>query len=160
LSVVVKPVEHNKRDGSSTRSKDLFLATELTMNFLDIFHRPLLGYRLLAWSVSILMLCHGVSKLMHGADFIGGMLQQLGLPGFLAYGVYLGEVVAPVLVLLGIAVRPAAFVMAGNMVVAVALAHMPQLATMNPKTGGYALELQALYFFGALAIALMTPTKR
>ena len=46
--------------------------------------------------------------------------------------------------------------MAFNMVVAVALAHAAQISTLG-KSGGWALELQGLYFFGSLAIALMAP---
>jgi len=123
----------------------------------DLLYRPQLGYRLLAWSVAGLLLFHGVAKLMHGLTPIEGMLSAAGLPGVIAYGVVLGEVIAPLLVLTGFLVAPAALVMAGNMVVAVALAHGPQLLTLNPKTGAYALELQALYFFGSLAIAFLAP---
>jgi putative oxidoreductase len=41
-----------------------------------------------------------------------------------------------------------------NMIVAVALAHIPQFFTMS-KTGGWALELQGFYFFTAVAVALL-----
>lgn len=120
-------------------------------------HNPHLGYRLLAWTVAGLMLFHGVAKLMHGVDGIAGMLTAMGLPGFLAYGVYIGEVIAPALVLSGFFVAPAALVMAVNMLVAVALAHASQVLTVNAKTGGYALELQLLFFVGSLVIAMLAP---
>jgi putative oxidoreductase len=103
------------------------------------------------------MLLHGVSKLGTGVGGIQGMLANAGLPGVLAYGVYVGEVLAPLMVILGIYPRPAALAMAVNMLFAVGLAHASQIAQLNPKTGGYALELQALFFFGALAIALLAP---
>ena len=102
------------------------------------------------------MLLHGVSKLMHGLGPIEGMLVSSGLPAFIAYGVLIGEVVAPLFVLANRFVAPAALVMAFNMVVAVALAHAAQIFTLG-KSGGWALELQGLYFFGSLAIALMAP---
>lgn len=46
------------------------------------------------------------------------MLVAKGLPGFIAYGVLVGEVVAPCLLILGILTRPAALVLAFTMVVA------------------------------------------
>ncbi|HET7527865.1 MAG TPA: DoxX family protein, partial [Burkholderiaceae bacterium] len=107
----------------------------------------------------VLMLFHGASKLMNGIGGLPGMVSALGVPGFLAYAVYLGEVVAPLFVLSGFFVAPAALVMAINMIVAVSLAHVPQLFTLNARTGGYALELQAFFFFGSIAIALLAPRR-
>ena len=40
------------------------------------------------------------------------------------------------------------------MVVAVLIAHLNDLFSIS-KTGGYALELQAMYLFSAIAIALL-----
>ena len=48
-------------------------------------------------SVSGMMLLHGVAKLRGGVDGIEARLGALGLPDFIAYGVFLGEVVAPLL---------------------------------------------------------------
>jgi putative oxidoreductase len=43
-------------------------------------------------TVGILMLFHGIAKVLHPGtlDFIGGALTGAGLPGVLAYCVYLG----------------------------------------------------------------------
>ena len=125
----------------------------------DTLYKPTLGFFLLRWAVAGLMLLHGISKLLNGWDSIERMLTGMGLPAFIAYGVLVGEVVAPLLVLANVMVVPAALVMAFNMVVAIALAHTSQLFTLS-KSGGWALELQALYFLGALAIALMAPPKK
>jgi putative oxidoreductase len=122
------------------------------------FHKPVAGFFILRWVVAGLMLMHGISKLLHGVDAIEGRLASVGLPAFIAYGVLVGEVVAPLLVLANRMVVPAALVMAFNMVVAVALAHTAQFLTLS-KSGGWALELQALYFFGSLAIAMLAPRK-
>ncbi|WP_229459407.1 DoxX family protein [Massilia cavernae] len=113
-----------------------------------------LGKLVLRSVLAILLLLHGISKLSGGIGFISGMLNNFGLPAFLGYFVYVGEVVAPVLVLVGLWTRPAALVIAINMVVAVALVHMPELVQMN-KQGGWALELQGMFLFGALAVALL-----
>jgi len=126
--------------------------------YISSLHQPKAGFFILRWTVAGLMLLHGVSKLMHGLGPIEGMLVSSGLPAFIAYGVLIGEVVAPLFVLANRFVAPAALVMAFNMVVAVALAHAAQIFTLG-KSGGWALELQGLYFFGSLAIVLMAPAQ-
>ena len=119
----------------------------------DMTHqRP--GVLLLRFTVAGLMLFHGIAKLRYGLAPIEGLLSGAGLPTWFAYGVLVGEVVAPLMILAGVLVRTAALVMAFNMIVAVALAHATDLFTLS-KTGGYRLELQAFYFFGSLAIAML-----
>lgn len=86
-----------------------------------------IGKLILRVSVGVLILLHGISKLQSGISGIVGMLESHGLPSFLAYGVYLGEVVGPVLVIIGLFTRVGAVLMIGNMVVAFALAHMQEL---------------------------------
>ncbi|MCR5868321.1 MULTISPECIES: DoxX family protein [Aquincola] len=112
------------------------------------------GKLLLRVAVGVLMLLHGLFKLGNGIGGITGMVQGAGLPPVLAYGVYVGEVLAPVLMIIGLWTRPAALVVAINMVVAIALAHGKQLFSLTQQ-GGWALELQGLYLFGALAVALL-----
>jgi len=112
------------------------------------------GKLVLRVALAVLLLFHGISKLSGGIGFITGMLQNMGLPALFGYGVYLGEVVAPLLILVGVFTRPAALVVLINMVVAVLLAHTAQFFTLN-ETGGWALELQGMYFAAALAVALL-----
>jgi len=100
------------------------------------------------------MLLHGIFKLQNGVGGIAGMLGSQGLPGFLAYGVYLGEVVGPVLVIIGLYTRVGAVLIIGNMLVALALAHSQELFSLG-SMGGWALELQGMFLFGAVAIALL-----
>jgi len=113
-----------------------------------------LGKLILRVTLSLLILFHGVSKIFHGIDAIIGMIDRVGLPSAVAYLVYVGEVAAPILVLLGIWSRPAALVIAINMTVAVLLVHTSQFFTLA-KSGGWALELQAMYFISALTVALL-----
>lgn len=113
-----------------------------------------LGKLLLRVALGILLLFHGVSKLVGGIGFVSGALAKMGLPGAIGYLVYVGEVIAPLLILLGVWTRLAALVVAGNMVVAVLLVHTAQFFTLS-DTGGWALELQGMYFFAALALALL-----
>ena len=112
------------------------------------------GKLLLRVVLGVLLLLHGIAKVKSGVAPIMGMLAQHGLPAALGYLVYVGEVLAPVLLILGLWTRAAALVVAVNMVVAVALAHMPQLLKLGEE-GGYALELQAMYLFSALAVMLL-----
>jgi putative oxidoreductase len=112
------------------------------------------GKLILRLALGVLFLLHGIAKIVHGPGAIVGMVEQAGMPGQVAYLVYVGEVLAPLLVILGLWTRPAAVVIAVNMIFAVALAHLDELGTLG-KTGGWALELQGMYFFAALALALI-----
>ena len=112
------------------------------------------GKLLLRVTVGLLILFHGVAKVTGGIGFITSSLAKAGVPEGVGYLVYVGEVVAPLFVILGAWTRPAALVIAGNMVVAVLIAHVNDLFSLS-KTGGYALELQAMYLFSAIAIALL-----
>ena len=113
-----------------------------------------MGKLVLRLSVGVLMLLHGIFKLQNGVGGIAGMLGSQGLPGFLAYGVYLGEVVGPVLVIIGLYTRVGAVLIIGNMLVALALAHSQELFSLG-SMGGWELELQGMFLFGAVAIALL-----
>jgi len=120
----------------------------------NTFHTDDAGKFVLRAALAIILLFHGAAKLSGGIGFVGDMLAKAGLPAFLGYGVYVGEVVAPLLILIGLFTRPAALVVAFNMVVAVLLVHTGQLFSRN-ETGGWALELQGMFFIAALAVALL-----
>ena len=113
-----------------------------------------LGKLVLRLSLGLMILLHGIAKVTKGVGPIVGMVQKAGLPGWVAYLVLVGEILAPLLVILGLWTRPAAAVIAINMVVAVALAHTAQLLQLG-QTGGWALELQGMFLFTAIALALL-----
>ena len=113
-----------------------------------------IGKLVLRLTLGVLLLLHGMHKLSHGVTEIAGMLRGAHLPEALAYGAYIGEVLAPILLIAGAWTRLAAAVVVVNMLVAIGLAHAAQLLTLGPQ-GGWALELQGFYLFSALAIALM-----
>lgn len=112
------------------------------------------GKLLLRATLAILLLFHGAAKIAGGVGFITGMLAKAGLPAALGYLVYVGEVIAPLMILVGVFTRPAALVVAVNMVVAVLLVHTGELFSRN-NTGGWALELQGMFLAGALSVALL-----
>jgi putative oxidoreductase len=116
--------------------------------------QPDAGLLVLRVGIAAVVLFHGVFKLTHGVAWIAGPLGQLGLPAFLAYGVYLAEIVAPLLLIIGLWTRLAALVIAFQMVMAVLLARRGDVTTVNEMGGGWAIELEVLIFVGAVTIAL------
>ena len=112
------------------------------------------GKLVLRLTVGVLLLLHGLHKLMYGMGDISSTVSAHGWPHFIAYGVYIGEVIAPVLLILGIYTRAAAFLVVCNMLVAIFLVHMGQLFQLAGN-GGWRLELQGFFLFGAFAIALL-----
>jgi len=115
-----------------------------------------LGRLLLRLALGGLVIFHGIAKIRSGIDPITGLVTATGMPAFVAYAVYIGEVIAPVLVILGWYSRIGALLIAINMVFALSLAHRTELFHVA-TSGGYALELQAMYLLTAIAIALMGP---
>lgn len=109
------------------------------------------GLLILRIAVGLLMLLHGIGKLGGGLEFISGMLEGKGIPGFIAYGVLIGEILAPILIIIGFRTRIGALLLALNCLVAVLLVHSADIAKLS-DTGGWAIELVGLYFFGALAL--------
>lgn len=112
------------------------------------------GKLILRLALGIMILLHGIAKISSGVSGVGGMLASHGLPSALAYLVYIGEIVAPLLLIIGFYARPAAWIIAINMVVAIWLVHMKELFVIG-KNGGWALELQGMFLFAAIAVALL-----
>jgi putative oxidoreductase len=115
-----------------------------------------LGKLVLRLTLGILILLHGIAKIAGGTEGIGKMLEGMGLPAFFAFGVYVGEVIAPVLVILGLYARIGAGLIMVNMLFAIMLVHRGDLFLLG-KSGGWALELQGFFLFTALAVVLMGP---
>lgn len=111
------------------------------------------GKLIVRLTVGVLMLLHGIAKATspEGVTGIGGMLAAKGLPAFIAYGAYVGEILAPLMLIVGIFSRIGGLLIVVNMIFAVALAHAADMFTMG-KHGGWALELQGFYLFCGLAI--------
>ncbi len=113
---------------------------------------------LLRLTVGGLMLFHGIAKIVHGIGWMGGLVTGAGLPEFVKYGVYLGEVLGPLLLILGYRTRVGALLVIADMVIAISLVHRTQIFSLG-QAGGWALELPGLYLLGALAIFFAGPGK-
>ncbi|MDE8756992.1 DoxX family protein [Pectobacterium polaris] len=130
------------------------MIAQLNQWFTRLTDHPDAGKLLLRLTVGILLLFHGVAKIEHGVDWIVQILQGVGLPGFIAYGVYIGEVVAPILIILGVFTRVSGLIAALTLVVATLMVGTGKFFVLT-KVGAWALELEALYFFAGIIIMLV-----
>ena len=112
-----------------------------------------LGKLILRVTVGGLLLFHGMHKLLNGIAPIKAMVAAHNIPDAVSYGVYLGEIAGPVMLILGLFSRIGAGLIVINMIMAVVLSGA-NLMGFNPM-GGYQLELEAFYLFGALSVALL-----
>ena len=119
-------------------------------------HDDAFGKLIIRLGVGILMLFHGAAKVLH-RDSLGSirsMLEGVDLPGALAYGVYVGEVIAPLMIILGVYCRIGGLMVVVNMVFAIWLAHSADLFSITDH-GGWALELQGFYLVSGLALIFL-----
>lgn len=98
-----------------------------------------LGLLIMRLSTGIMMLLHGIAKLLGGIAPIQSMVADKGLPVFISYAVFVGEIIAPILLIIGYRTRLSALVFALNC-----------LAIM--WFGGWAAELPGLYLFAAITL--------
>lgn len=110
-----------------------------------------LGKFILRVSISILMLFHGYAKLIGGTDKIAAGLAKSGLPEFLAYGVYVGEILLPILIILGVFTRLAALGMGITMIFAIFLVYSEKIFMLS-KFGAPVIELPLIYLLLCLVI--------
>ena len=114
--------------------------------------RPDVGLLVLRWALAAVVLFHGVFKLTHGVGWMREPLAAFGLPVFVAYGAYLAELVAPVLLIVGAWTRLAALVIAFDMAMAIVLVLRHQMFAVKPSGGGWGIELEALILFAAVTL--------
>jgi putative oxidoreductase len=108
---------------------------------------------LLRVSFGIMMLLYGLFKLYNGVNDIGLMLTEKGLPYFISYGVIVGEVIAPLMIIIGYRTKIAAILMGLTMIVAILLAHSNDIFSLNSH-GGWSIDHQGLFLFGSIALFL------
>src|SRR3569832_1345252 len=115
-----------------------------------------IGKLVLRLTLGALILLHGIAKLRHGIAPLAGMEPGMGMPAFFAYGVYVGEVLGQLQLLAGFYARFCGALVAANMLFAFARALLAHLTSLNEQ-GGWALELQGMFLFTAIALLLMGP---
>ena len=113
-----------------------------------------IGKLILRLMLGGMMLLHGIHKLANGTSYIEGLLKNEGLPEYLAYGVYVGEVLAPLLLILGWKSKVWASVIFVNMLIAIYLAKLSEVFSLGSH-GAWSVEVPMFYLFSALAIILL-----
>ncbi|MDE7134978.1 MAG: DoxX family protein [Rikenellaceae bacterium] len=112
-----------------------------------------LGLLVLRLGVGGMMLIHGLSKIIGGIGAVKYLVEAAGMPSFLAYGVYVGEVIAPLMIVFGWRTRLGALLLAVNCIVAAVMYHPGGYLSLG-ATGGWSLELVGLYFLCALVLVV------
>jgi putative oxidoreductase len=115
-----------------------------------------IGKLIVRLTVAGLILFHGINKVIHGVAWMAQPLAAAHLPAFISYGVYVGEVIAPLFVIVGLWTRVASLFVAFNMVMAVSLEAWRLAPTLN-RAGGWGLELEAFYFLIAIGVFFLGP---
>jgi putative oxidoreductase len=123
---------------------------------IKLMHNDAVGKLVIRLTLGILMLFHGIAKVLHPAtlDFISASLNGAGLPGMLAWGVYVGEIIAPLMIILGFHARIGGLLVVINMAFAILLVHSGDLFSLT-EHGGWRLELQGFYLFCAVAVMFL-----
>ena len=102
-------------------------------------------------SAGAMMTLHGIAKFEEGIERIKASMLGLHLPEFVAYGVYLGEFIAPILLILGLFTRLSSLCIIITMIIAAIVASGSDMFSLN-QYGGWIVELQALYASICLAL--------
>ena len=79
------------------------------------------------------------------------MVTTSGLPEFISYGNYLGEVIAPIFMIIGYKTRIAALIVAFNMLMSIVIGHRDIMFQRN-DFGGWMIELNVFFLLTALAV--------
>lgn len=116
-------------------------------NFAKLFLRLFVGF---------LFLMHGYAKLKYGTSSVESALEENNITQYLVYGVYIGEVIAPIFVLVGYYTKTFSLIIIINIIFAIYLVHPSEIFSMNAH-GGLSLELQYFYIFTSLLIILLGP---
>lgn len=120
-----------------------------------VTRREDLGKLVLRLTVGGLLLFHGIAKLRNGIGWMGEPLAAFGLPAFIGYGTYVAEVVAPILLFLGVLTRAAGLVIAFDLFMAILLVRRDAVFQVSQMGGSWAIEIEAFFLLTALAIFLL-----
>ena len=114
-------------------------------------------HKALALALGLLLLFHGMDKAMNGIEHIESMLGNYKWTNpykeYLAYTVYIGEIVAPIMLISAKYIRIAAGIVAVNMLVAIFLVYSEEILSLG-EHGGWSIELPFLYLLLASILAL------
>lgn len=115
------------------------------------FHQPDLAKLIVRLTCGGLLILHGSHSAIHGIQHVKDMVRNAGLPEFIAYGNLVGEVIAPLFLIVGYKSRIAALLVAFNMLMSILIAHR-DIAFARNDFGGWMIELNVFYLMTALAV--------
>ena len=117
-------------------------------------HHPDMAKLILRVGFGVLFLLHGIHKVEDGTAFIQGLFVDLGLPAWFAYAVYLGEVVAPIMLIVGVFSRFAGLIIFGTGIVVMGLMHRDNFFALT-DVGSWIAEDIAVYMIAALTVTFL-----
>ncbi|WP_116769691.1 DoxX family protein [Maribacter litoralis] len=103
-----------------------------------------LGIFILRLTIPFTMLIYGINKVIEGTGFIGSLLEQYGLPKMMANAVFIGEIVAPLMLMIGFRARLAGLIFSFNCLLAIVMAQTQNIFKLN-EFGGWSLDLLFIY---------------
>jgi putative oxidoreductase len=115
------------------------------------FHNDDIAKLIVRITCAGLLILHGSNSAINGIQHIKDMVRAAGLPEFMAYGNLIGEVVAPVFMIIGYKARIAALIVAFNMLASILIAHRDIMFSRN-EFGGWMIELNIFYMMTAIAV--------
>lgn len=123
---------------------------------LNVLQNDDVGKLIIRLTTGVLILFHGVAKIAHPESlaWIEQLLRNHGLFSFIAYGVYVGEIVAALMIILGIYSRLGGLLIVINMIFAIVLAHADEIFSLG-EHGQWAIEIQVFYLMSGFAIMLL-----
>ncbi len=101
-------------------------------------------------AIPFTMLIYGIDKIKNGTGFIGTLLEAYGLPIIFANGVFVGEIMAPLMLLIGIRTRMAGLLLSFNCLLAILMAQTQNILTLN-QFGGWSIDLLFIYVVAGIA---------
>lgn len=107
-----------------------------------------IGAFILRVTLGALFLIHGVVKFQGGIENIAGWFSSIGLPGFMAYGVALLEIIGGIALIIGLGTRIVSSLFSLLMIGAIVKVKLSVGLLGNGQMAGYELDL------GFLAMAV------
>ena len=121
----------------------------------NYWHDPDKGLLILRIMFGVMILFHGWHKVRYGIDMPMARMASHGIPGFLMYFAYLSEVVAPVLIILGLFTRLSALALFATMTVVMYIEIRTGIS-LN-QFGALNIEVQILYWLTSAALFFTGP---
>lgn len=113
-----------------------------------------LGILFARLGLGVCLFMHGFAKILHGIGGVKSILTKAGLPEIVAYGSYIGEVVAPLMIILGVFSRIGALLIIGTNLT-IMYAYHDGLGNLLELTNVGGFKAEILYLYIALSLCII-----